>query len=267
MLINANEVRGYELECKDGEIGSVKEFYFDDEHWTIRYLVVNAGSWLVGRQVLLSPYALVALNTTKRQIDVDLTKKQVEDSPPLSADEPVSRQFEENYFGYYGWPMWWGGPYMWGSYAYIARGERASEPVREEHHWDPHLRSTHDVAGHHVQAADGVIGHIVDFIIDEETWAIRYLVVDTQNWWPGRKVLISSGWIDGVSWDEKKVFVNVTRDKVKQAPEYVGSSLPTRNQEEEMHRNYDRRGYWMDESPPAHRPRSHAASKVPAKSS
>ncbi|MCR4332167.1 MAG: PRC-barrel domain-containing protein, partial [Sulfuricaulis sp.] len=121
MLSKAKTLKGYKLVSLDGEIGTVKEFYFDDHHWTIRYLVADTGNWLMDKQVLISPYALVAVNKEEHHITVDLTKKQIEDSPSLSSDKPVSRQFEETYYGYYGWPMYWGGPYMWGAYPYIVR--------------------------------------------------------------------------------------------------------------------------------------------------
>ena len=118
MLNKAKTLKGYKLGCIDGDIGKVKEFYFDDQHWTIRYLVADTGNWLTGRQVLISPHALVAVIVEEQLIAIDLTKKQIEDSPSLSSDKPVSRQFEENYYGYYGWPAYWEGPYMWGSYSY-----------------------------------------------------------------------------------------------------------------------------------------------------
>ena len=121
MLNKAKTLKGYKLDSLDGEIGKVKEFYFDDRHWTIRYLVADTGNWLTGRQVLISPYALVAVIKEEQHIAVDLTKKQIEDSPSLNSDKPVSRQFEEAYYGYYGWPMYWAGPYMWGDYPYIVR--------------------------------------------------------------------------------------------------------------------------------------------------
>jgi hypothetical protein len=117
MLIKAKTVKGYTLESLDGEIWTVKEFYFDDRHWAIRYLVANTGNWLTGRQVLISPYALVALNNEKQYIEINLTKKQIEDSPSLDSDKPVSRQFEDAYNGFYGWPTY-RGPFMWGAYPY-----------------------------------------------------------------------------------------------------------------------------------------------------
>ena len=192
MLIKAKTLKGYALHSLDGEIGKVKEFYFDDQHWAIRYLVADTGNWLTGRQVLISPHALAAVSTQEQHIAINLTKQQIEDSPSLDSDKPVSRQFEEAYYGYYGWPMYWDGPCMWGCYPYIMRDrEQPRPPTRSEKTWDPHLRSTHDVSGHHVQATDGEIGHVDDFIIDDETWGIRYLVIDTRNWWPGNKVLVA----------------------------------------------------------------------------
>jgi hypothetical protein len=248
MLVKAKSLTGYKLQSLDGEIGKVKEFYFDDRFWAVRYLVADTGGWLTGRQVLISPYALISANTEEQHLTVDLTKKQIEDSPPLSSDKPVSQQFEVSYYGYYGWPTYWGSSLMWGPYAYIAHDpEKWREPTNDEKAWDPHLRSTHDVSGYHIQAEDGEIGHVEDFVIDDVTWAIRYLIVDTRNWWTGNKVLISPKWIERVSWDESKVFVNLSREAIKQAPEYTEESLLTRDYETGLHRHYNRQGYWVGE--------------------
>lgn len=248
MLIKAKTLKGYKLAGLDGEIGKVKEFYFDDKHWTIRYLVADTGNWLVGRQVLISPYALAAANKEEEQIAIELTKKQIEDSPSLNSDKPVSRQFETEYYGYYGMPMYWGGPYPWGTSPYIVRDrEQWKKSTRDEKAWDPHLRSTHDVSGYHFQATDGEIGHIEDFIIDDETWAIRYLIIDTKNWWPGKKVLVSPQWIERVSWSESKVFVNLSRAIIKLSAEYSEESPLTRDYETELCGHYKRPGYWVDE--------------------
>jgi len=250
MLNKAKTLKGYKLDSLDGECGTVKEFYFDDQHWTIRYLVADTGNWLPGRQVLISPYALVAANKGEQQIAVDLTQKQIEDSPSLDSDKPVSRQFEEAYYGYYGWPMYWNGPYMWGSFPHIARDRESWKTSKQgEKTWDPHLRSTDTVGSYEIQALDGEIGHVEDFVIDDETWAIRYLVVATRNWWPGKKVLVSPQWIERVSWKESKVFVNLSRDAIKQSPEYTEASLLTRDYETGLHRHYDRQGYWVEDLP------------------
>jgi uncharacterized protein YrrD len=248
MLIKAKTLKGYSLHSLDGEIGKIEEFYFDDRHWTIRYLVANTGNWLTGRQVLISPYALGAVEEKEHRIDVALTKKKIEDSPALTSDKPVSRQFEDNYYGYYGWPAYWGGPYGWGGYPYIERDhEKWIRPTHDDKSWDPHLRSTHDVSGRNIQATDGEIGHVEDFIIDDETWAIRYFIINTRNWWPGKKILISPQWIERVSWSESKVFVNLTRKNIKQSPEYTEESLPTRDFETRLHQHYDREAYWIEE--------------------
>jgi uncharacterized protein YrrD len=249
MLNKTKTLEGYKLDSLDGEIGKVKEFYFDDHYWAIRYLIADTGNWLTGRQVLISPYALVTVRKEEQHIAIDLTQKQIEDSPSLSTDKPVSRQFEETYYGYYGWPMYWGGSYMWGTYPYIMRDrEKWSKSGQGKKVWDSHLRSSHEVSGYHIQAADGEIGHVEDFIIDDETWAIRYLIIDTRNWWPGKKILISPQWIERVSWSESKVFVNLSTETIKLSPEYTEESLITRDYETRLHQHYNRPGYWADES-------------------
>jgi len=223
MLNKAKTLKSYKLHSLDGEIGKVNEFYFDDHHWTIRYLIADTGNWLTGRQVFISPHALVAVNKEEQYITINLTKKQIEDSPSLDNDKPVSREFEEAYYGYYEWPMYW------------------------DSQFDPHLRSTYDVSSYDIQATDGEIGHVEDFIIDDETWTIRYLIIDTRNWWPGKKVLVSPQWIERVSWDESKVSVNLLCETIKQSPEYTEESLITRDYEIGLHRHYNREGYWVDE--------------------
>ncbi len=248
MLHKAKILKGYKLGSLEGNIGKVKEFYFDDKHWAIRYLVADTGGWLSGRQVLISPYALVAANKEEQHITINLTKKQIEDSPSLNSDKPVSKQFEQNYYGFYGWPMYWDGPYMWGTNSYIIRDpEKWKESTKGEKGWDPNLRSMHEVSGYNIQASDGEISHVEDFIIDDQTWAIRYLIIDTQNWWQGKKVLVSPQWIESVSWGESKVFLNLSQESIKQSPEYTEESLLTRDYESALHRHYNLKGYWVDE--------------------
>jgi uncharacterized protein YrrD len=248
MLYKAKSLKGYLLNSRDGEIGKIKEFYFDDRFWTIRYLVADTGNWLPGRQVLISPYALGVVNSEAEDIGVDLTKKQIEDSPSLDSDKPVSRQFEQAYYGHYGYPIYWAGLCAWGYYPYPARApEQWRKPSKEEKAWDPDLRSTNDVSGHHIQGTDGEIGHVEDFFIDAQTWTIRYLIVDTHNWWPGKKILVSPQWIDRISWGERKVFVNLLRETIKQSPEFKEESLLSRAYETGLYRHYNRPGYWADE--------------------
>jgi hypothetical protein len=247
MLSRSKTLKGYKIQARDGEIGRVLDFYFDDKHWTVRYLVLDTGRWLQGRQVLISPYALLGVNRETKTLSIDLTKKQIEDSPSLDSDKPVSRQFESAYYGYFGWPEYWGGPYGWGYYPYIERNpDLWKTSVPAENNWDPHLRSTREVTAYHIEATDGHIGHVSDFLIDSEAWAIRYLIVDTHSWLPGKKVLISPLWVTRVSWDEFKVYVDLTRDSIKGSPKYVNESLLSRDFEKGLFGHYDRDGYWVD---------------------
>ncbi|MGA2536112.1 MAG: PRC-barrel domain-containing protein [Terracidiphilus sp.] len=248
MLIKAKALEGYSLKCLDGDIGSASEFFFDDRYWAIRYFVANTGTWLRDKKVLISPYSLIGVNASEGRVSVQLTKKQIEDCPSTDMDEPVSRQYEDSYNGYYGFPNYWGGPYMWGSNPYMVRdrsrwGVAASQAMG----WDRHLRSTREVTGYHLHALDGEVGHVDDFIIDDDTWAIRYLVVATKNWWPGKKVLISPKWIESVSWKAREVVIGLSRETVKSAPEYTAESLLTRDYETVLYGHYNREGYWVDE--------------------
>ncbi|OGQ78626.1 MAG: photosystem reaction center subunit H [Deltaproteobacteria bacterium RIFOXYA12_FULL_58_15] len=245
MLSKVKTLTGYKLEGRDGEIGRVHGFYFDDRHWTVRYLVAES-DWLTGRQVLISPYALLAVHSDKQTIAIDLTKKQIADSPSLETDKPVSRKFEGAYYGYFGWPTYWTGPSVWGAYPHLIRDRKKWDATAQgDESWDPNLRSTNDVSGLHVQASDGEIGHVEDFIIDDETWVIRYLVIDTRNWWPGKRVLVAPQWIERVKWNESKVFFNLSLDAIKKSPEYTEATPPTRDYESALHQHYDRRKYWI----------------------
>jgi uncharacterized protein YrrD len=245
MITNAKLLNTFTIDSRDGDIGHVKDFYFDDRYWAIRYLIVDTGTWLMDRQVLISPYALGSINVDVKKITVDLTKKQIEDSPSLETAKPVSRQFENDYYGYYGWPVYYGLPMMWSPYQYLERNpEKWVRPTSEGKTWDPHLRSVQAVNGYHIRATDGDIGHVVDFLIDDESWAIRYLVVTTRNWLPGKHLLIAIDWIDRISWHDSLVHVSLSRDAIRRSPEYLGTSLPSSAYEQALHAHYGRSGYW-----------------------
>ena len=250
MLNNAKTLKGYTLDSLDGKVGKVKEFYFDDQYWTIRYLVPSTDRGLTGRQVLLSPYALHAINRDAKDIAVALTKRQLAGSPGLDTYTCVSRRFEEPYYGYL-WPQHWGGPYTWDLFPGIVRepDQRRDAPP-EAQAWNRHLHSTSDVSGYHVQATDGEIGHVVDFIIDDETWAIRYLVIDTGQWRSGKKVLVAPQWADRVSWTDAEVYVTLSRAAIQASPEYTDECALTRDYEADLYRHYDQPGYWAGEPEP-----------------
>jgi hypothetical protein len=257
MLREVTHLKGFSIRARDGEIGTLDQFYFDDESWAIRYLVVNTGGWLSGRLVLVSPIALRQAEWQSKRLDVALTKKQIENSPPIDTRKPVSRQHEALHLGYYGYPYYWGGPFMWGLASYPAHLTVAKNVVTEgdalqatagKESPDSHLRSTDEVTGYHIEASDGEIGHVEDFLVDDETWAIRYLEVDTRNWWPGKKVLVSPQWIDNVSWPDSKVYVDLSRETIKIGPEYIESLPVTREFEKRLYDHYGRPAYWLQKS-------------------
>jgi hypothetical protein len=255
MLRNVNDLRGFKIQATDGMIGEVDDLYFDDENWAIRYLIVDTGGWLSGRKVLISPYAMGQPSWERRELPVTLTKAQVERSPDIDTRKPVSRQHEAHYSTYYGYPYYWGSEGLWGLGTYPgivpAKAPAEQDPATKGPSWpqesaDAHLRSCREVAGYHIQALDGEIGHVDGMLVDDYTWAIRYLTVNTSNWWGGHLVLISPQWVDEVSWPGSKVSVGMTRQAVQEAPPYDPSVPLDRAHEEAIYNHYGRPGYWRN---------------------
>jgi sporulation protein YlmC with PRC-barrel domain len=257
------DLEDYTIGATDGPLGAVQDFYFDDDAWVIRYLIVETGSWLSSRKVLISPISIRKADGADRVIEVSLTKEQVEKSPDIDTDKPVSRQHEVEYLGYYGYPGYWGGVGMWGEglypYAmmpdYPGYGADQAEREREIADYaranqlrhrkdDPHLRSCQAVVGYHIHASDGEIGHVQGMLVDEETWAIRYLVVDTTNWFGGHKVLVSPQWVTDVNWSDETVSVDLSQQAIKDAPPYDPDAQLDRQGERTLHGHYGRSGYW-----------------------
>ncbi|MGV3720288.1 MAG: PRC-barrel domain-containing protein [Actinomycetota bacterium] len=266
MLQSARSLNGFIIRATDGKIGHVEECYFDDGHSAIRYLVVNTGSWLLGRRVLISPVAITAVERSRQAIEVSLTRSQVADSPEIDTAEPLTRPHEANYLGYFGWPLYWTGGLAWGAAAYpglviappsnVARLENSEpEPIADESAAEErsHLRSTREVTGYGVVARDGEIGHVEDFLIDDHAWTIRYLAVDPKNFWPGNPVLIPPSWLSDVTWSAASVRVDHTRAEIESAPEWDPARPLNREFEEALHRHYQRPGYWSTPTdlPPA----------------
>jgi hypothetical protein len=245
----------YSISATNGVIGQVKDFYFDDGAWVIRYLVVETGAWLSSRRVLISPITIGRPNWSEKSIPVSITQEQVKNSPDIDTDKPVSRQHEMGYLGYFGYPNYWGGGGLWGAGFYpdmlqagLGNDGSSSESHATRHQQDdPHLRSSNAIMKYYVHATDGDIGHVQRLIVDEETWAICYLVVNTSNWWLGHQVLIAPEWIDNVDWLDCKVSVDLTRQAVKDAPEYDSTAALNREQELHVHKHYGRIGYWRRE--------------------
>jgi uncharacterized protein YrrD len=254
MLYNTAVLMGHTLHATDGEIGSVEDFYFDDKGWIIRYLVADTGRWLPGRKVLISPLSLDAVDPDSKKLDVKLTKSQVEHSPDIDTHKPISRQNEIHFYNYYSYPYYWSGPSAWGPIALPSQlpeispqmpepeqreGRSGSESEAEDHH----LRSVSEIADYYIKALDGDVGHVEDILVDDKSWAVRYIVVDTKNWWPGKKVLVSPDWIKEVSWSDSAVYVDLTRDTIKTSPEYDSSAPISEDYERRLCGHYGRLKY------------------------
>ncbi|MEO6004665.1 MAG: PRC-barrel domain-containing protein [Opitutus sp.] len=224
MLQNIKDLYGDKIAASDGEIGHVKDFYFDDQTWVIRYLVVDTGTWLSERQVLLSPHAFGHLDRDRDIVTIKLTKKQIEDSPSIDTHRPVSRQYEEDYFRYYGWPAYWDGGGIWGlaGFSVVDTVPVKPKPLHHGHNQrdDLHLRSTKAVTGYEIQSADGPIGSVKNFLVDDKSWDIGELVVETGHWYSGKEVLISPAKIQRVSYDESKVFVTLTKSDIERTADH-----------------------------------------------
>ncbi len=244
MLRSVKDLQGYKILATDGEIGRVHEFYFDDENWVIRYMILDTGKWLPGRRVLVSPVALGQPDWSSKLLPVVLSREQIENSPPISEDEPVSRQHEIDLIKYYDWPTYWPVSPI-GAPPEGVMGSASDEMETEEEKGDPHLRSTREVSGYHIEASDGEIGHVEDFIVDDDNWIIRYLVIDTRNILPGKKVIISPQWVKKVNWEESHVQILLSQESVKQSPEYDPSQPVNREYEENLYDYYGRPRYWV----------------------
>jgi hypothetical protein len=242
MLRSLDELIGYTIAASDGDIGKVSDFLFDDELWFVRYLVANTGNWLKGRQVLIAPAAFYDKpRWESEKFPLILTRKMVEESPDIVEDEPVSRQKESEIVAYYHWPAYW---YPVIEQEKIKENERR---VQAEENGDSHLRSVREVERYHIEARDGSMGHVHDFIIDDERWEIMYIVVDTRAWLPGRKVLVSRPWIDEVDWFGSKVTVDLTREAIQKSPEFDPSAPVNREYEEVLYDFYGRPKYWAEQ--------------------
>ena len=262
MIRSLKELENFAIHATDGDIGHVKDFYFDDESWVIRYLVVDTGTWLSSRKVLISPFAMGRPDLAEKVLRASITRDQVSNSPDIDTDEPVSRQDEMRYLGYYGYPYYWGGAGLWGSGTFpnaMLAGDGGFVPVPDAAgpgtgkgfpRADPHLRSFNTVMGHHVEATDGDIGHVQGLLVEEETWAVRYLVVETSNWWLGHQVLIATGWIGAVSWPDATVGVKMTRREIRDSPSYDASKRLQRWQEMAIHEHYGRACYFVGDTRP-----------------
>ncbi len=252
MFKHLRDLEGFRLAAEDGEIGHVTDVYFEDDDWVVRYLVVATGSWLFGKKVLISPNSVEAIRWETKCIKVSLTTEQVRNSPDIDTDRPISRQQEAEYHLYYNFPPYWGGVALWGRYDQPG-GEtepeesKAVEQDREYGaHWDSHLRSAHEVRGYRVVAVDGQVGHLDNLLMDPDSWAIRYLVVNTGKVLKKHEVLFAPKLVDRIVWAEATFKVNTSKQLIETAPEYERAHEIDRDHEERLFKHYTTHPYWED---------------------
>ena len=281
MLWSLNHLRRYRIRATDDSLGSVEDVFFDDLRWTVRYLVVDT-AWLLGRRVLLPPSVLGHPDADAHEFPVLLTKEQVRNGPDIDAAQPVSRQQEIDLYGYYGWTPYWAAA-SWapavlppdvdaqeapsrngpagnrtagnGSTGSVsgANGAEENAPAGKAgidlglavpEHRDPHLRSGREMMGYRVRATDEAVGQIEDLLIDEAGWVVRYCVVATGTWLPGRRVLVAPDWVRDISWEQREVAIGLSAEAVRSSPDYNPGEAVGREYEDSLHRHYGRAGYW-----------------------
>lgn len=256
MLRSMKEIRNYHINAVDGEIGKAYEFYFDDQLWKIRYLVVNVGGFLSRKEVLISPVAINNIGITS--IDIGMLKKQIEQSPEIDIDKPVYLQHQQNLHDYYNWPYYWdiGGQINSSTFPLLpasitmniamSNSKKMAQIKSKEDKADVHLRSSREVIGYHIQATDGEIGHLDDFIFETDDMNVQYVIVDTKNWIPGKKVLFSSGWINKISYDKSNISVDFNKEQIESSPAYDPNIPINRVFEERLYDFYGRPKYWNE---------------------
>jgi hypothetical protein len=250
MLRSLKNIIGYEIKAKDSDIGVVHDFLFSDDVWLVRYLVVDTSKWLPGRKVIIPPDQFDKPDWEEGKLPVSLTKQEIKEGPSIDEAEPVSRQHEGALHEHFNWRPYWSSAipfhrpivFPTSDLDYSSGAERrkrgAERPVLEE--GDPHLRSVEEVAGYRIEAPDGEIGHIDELIAEDDIWEIRYAVVDTRNWLPGKKVLLAVEWIDEFKWAEARAGVDLSRKLIEDSPEFDPKKPVNRDYEEALYDYYGR---------------------------
>jgi hypothetical protein len=234
----------------------VSDLLFDDRSWKIRWLVIDTGTFLPSRKVLIHPAAIGQAVHDQEELLVSLTKAQIAASPSMAEDEPVSTQMEAHLNDFYGWDPYWGSQ----SFGTGAIASPLSPPpligadlpgetaiaAGPRNEGDPHLRSVAACIGYGIEAIDGAIGHAEDFQVDDQAWEIRYLIVDTRKWWSGAHVLVSPFAIQGFDWADHRIRVSLTQAHVRASPPWNPANTPELPYEAELHHHYGWHGYGWD---------------------
>ncbi len=241
MLRSLADLKNYSLAAIDGTVGTVHDLLFDDQAWKVRYFVVDTGTWLPGRKVLISPTVARRTAWQSRHIRVTLTRDQVRESPVIDSDPPVSRQQEHELIDYYAWPAYWD---VTAPLPPVPGESDGHESSPEREHDEPQLRSLREVTGYGVWSDGDHIGHVQDFLARGHNWIIRYLVVDTRKWLPGKRVLLSPHWVTAVDWAAAQLHMAVTQDQIEMSQGYAPDAPVDREREQQVHADFNRPIYW-----------------------
>jgi sporulation protein YlmC with PRC-barrel domain len=207
MLIVAKHIYDTGLEGSDGRVGTLYDLLFDDQSWKVQHLVVRTNRWVRGRQVLLTPTVIEYADWPERHVQVRLTREQARHSPDADADLPVERRqmLEAAAQGLIAEAYWW-----------------KVLDVSSEFEGDPHLHSTKLLSGLHIHCTDSQLGHVEDFVIDDENWRVADLVVATRNWWPGKRVVVEPTLMKSINWDGREIQLTLPREQIEHRPAYEG---------------------------------------------
>jgi sporulation protein YlmC with PRC-barrel domain len=252
MLIAARTIFDSSVIGTDGAVGTVSDLYFSGDTWNVRYLVIETGTWLTDRKVLLAPAAIDQVDWPNGAVKVRQTRQQIKDSPPIKIDEPLSRQLEGNLARYFNWPKYWppflepiaGAPPLGDKFEELGPAREESCSTATEESDASALRSAREVKDYRLEATDGEIGHVEDYIVDDTAWVVRYLVISTRNWLPGKKVLIAPRWAESIDWPGKQVHVGLPRSAIRNSPEFDPSTPVNRQYETHLYDFYGREKFW-----------------------
>ncbi len=232
MLVRLKDLTKSKIQGIDDQIGGIKDVYFDDRYWTIRYIVADTQPWLpLSDKILISPIALISFDDKERELKVSLSKESIKDQPKLDDHETVSREFEKLYFDYFGYGYYWQGVEMWGEYSQptflFKRNMLSYDSVdNNEIEQNNSLRSANEILHYGIEETDGKTGHVEDFIWDTESWSLRFLVIDTRDWFPGgKKVLVSPCQLSDMSWQDNSIKCNIDIEHLKACPEFEADKL------------------------------------------
>lgn len=264
MLQYLKKYKGLRVMLANGEdVGKVKDLYFEDDQWVVRYLVVDTGAWLAERLILISPYSVKFVNLEENFVSVKLTRDQIERSPTADTQKPISRRFEEHYANYFGWPFYWGSAEFWPGGIYpthlanrndnlhgedVSRLDYAEDSAWRERVEESHLRSYTELKNYEIHARDGEIGMVEDLVIEDDTWALRYVQVDTKRFWASHGILLSTQWIDKISWLDQQCYTRLTVATIQKAPHFDPSRALDRAYEKSLHDFYEEPTYWDEDS-------------------